>query len=218
MKILVVEDNQILSQNICRYLASEDIWSKALFEWKNVEYELSQHNYDCLILDLWLPDIDGLTLAERIRTNGKNLPILILTARNTLGDKSEWFHAGADDYLTKPFEYEELLMRIKALVRRNMSVKSNIIYIWDYSVDIDQKKVYQNEISIQMSHLEINLFIYLLQNKWKTISKEELLEKVWWEFDAFHMSRTVDVHIGYLRKKLWKNIIETIRGQWYLIP
>ncbi len=217
MKILIVEDNEILSQNIATYLKLENIQSKQLFEWGQVNYELTMNNYDLVILDLWLPDIDWLDICKKIRGSEKNIPILMLTARNTTQDKISGFQSGSDDYLTKPFDYEELLMRIHALIRRNFTVKSNKINIWDIELNIADKKVSLQWEEVHLSNLEIDLIIYLVQNKWKVISKEELLEKVWWEYDAYSMSRTVDVYIWYLRKKLGKDLIETIRGQWYLI-
>jgi len=217
MKILIVEDNEILSQNIATYLKLEDIQSKQLFKWEQVNYELTMNNYDLVILDLWLPDIDWIDVCKKIRDSEKNIPILMLTARNTTQDKISGFESWSDDYLTKPFDYEELLMRIHALIRRNFTVKSNKITMWDIELNIADKKVLLQWKEIHLSNLEIDLIIYLVQNKWKVISKEELLEKVWWEYDAYNMSRTVDVYIWYLRKKLGKDLIETVRGQWYLI-
>lgn len=217
MKILIVEDNEILSKNIATYLRLEDIESKQLFSWKNINYELTLCNYDLVILDLWLPDVDWLEVCKNIRNSEKNIPILILTARNTLKDKISWLNCWWDDYLTKPFDYEELLARIKALARRNYKVKSNEIKLWNIEINIDEKKVKLEWNDIHLSNLEIDLLIYLIHNKWKIIKKEELFEKVWWEYDAFTMSRTVDVYVWYLRKKLGKNIIETIRWQWYII-
>ena len=217
MKILIVEDNEILSKNIATYLKLENIDFKQLFLGKNVNYELTINNYDLIILDLWLPDIDWLELCKNIRNSGKNIPILILTARNTIENKIEWLNSWSDDYLTKPFDYDELLARIKALVRRNFSIKSNNIVLWNIEIDINEKKVKLNWSLVHLSNLELNLLIYLIQNKAKVISKEQLLEKVWWEYDNFNMTRTVDVYIWYLRKKLWKNIIKTVRWQWYII-
>ncbi|QFR39429.1 response regulator transcription factor [Candidatus Gracilibacteria bacterium 28_42_T64] len=217
MKILIVEDNEILSQNIATYLKLENIQSKQLFEGGQVNYELTMNNYDLVILDLGLPDIDGLDICKKIRGSEKNIPILMLTARNTTQDKISGFQSGSDDYLTKPFDYEELLMRIHALIRRNFTVKSNKINIGDIELNIADKKVSLQGEEVHLSNLEIDLIIYLVQNKGKVISKEELLEKVWGEYDAYSMSRTVDVYIGYLRKKLGKDLIETIRGQGYLI-
>lgn len=217
MKILIVEDNEILSNNIRDYLKLKWIESKQLYIWKNVNYELTLNSYDLIILDLWLPDIDWLEVCENIRNSSNNLPILMLTARATIEDKLAWFDSWADDYLLKPFDYEELLMRIKALTKRNFKIKNSFIELWDIHVDLKEKEVKLSWELIHLSKLEIELLIYLIHNKGTTISKEELLEKVWGEYDAFSMSRTVDVYIWYLRKKLWKNLIKTVRWEGYKI-
>lgn len=217
MKILIVEDNKILSNNIAKYLELEHIDSKQLFSWEWVNFELQSHDYDLVIMDLWLGEYDGIDVVQAIRQSGKSIPILILTARDTLKDKIAGFHSGADDYLTKPFNYEELLLRIQALIRRNFTVKSECIVTQNIEVDTSKKEVKMEGEKIHLSKLEYDLLIYLLNYKWKVITKKELLEKVWWEYDDFFPSRTVDIYVWYLRKKLNKDLIETVRGEWYLI-
>jgi len=222
MKILIVEDNKVLSNNIATYLKLENIETKQLFIGNEVNYELTMNSYDLVILDLWLPDIDWVDLCKNIRNSWKNIPILILTARNTIKDKIGWLQWWADDYLTKPFDYWELLVRIHVLLRREYNVKSDDIVI---NIDTDNKIAINNKLKevllnnkhIHLSNTEYELLIYLVQHKWNIISKEILLEKVWWEYDDFNQTRTVDVYVWYLRKKLWKNIIETVRWQWYII-
>lgn len=220
MKILIIEDNQILSNNISTYLKLKGIESKQLFIWRNVNYELISNDYDLVILDLGLPDIDWIKVSQDIRNSWKNIPILMLTARNTIKDKVSGFNAWADDYLVKPFEYEELLIRIKALVRRDFTIKStNIVFGKQKNIELDtnSKKILKDWNNIHLSNLELNLLIYLIHNKWKVISKEKLYKKVWWEYDEFKMSRKVDVYVWYIRKKLWKDIIWTVRWEWYII-
>jgi len=217
MRILIVEDNKILNDNIAKYLELEWIFSKQLFEWKDVNYELTINNYDLLILDLWLPDVDWIDICKQIRSSKKDIPILMLTARTAISDKKEWFNSWADDYLVKPFDYDELILRINALVRRSFSIKSENIKIWDIDIDLAKNIVLKSWKNLKLSSLEFDLLVYLARNTWKIISKEELLEKVWGEYDAFNMTRTVDVYIWYLRKKIDKEFIETIRGKWYRI-
>lgn len=217
MKILIVEDNKILSNNIAKYLELEGIVSTQLFSWEWVNFELQSHDYDLVIMDLWLWEYDGIDIVQKIRQSGKSIPILILTARDTLKDKIAGFHSGADDYLTKPFNYEELLLRIHALIRRNFSVKSECIVIQNIEVDTSKKEVKMDGKKIHLSKLEYDLLVYLLNYKWKVVTKKELLEKVWGEYDDFFPSRTLDIYVWYLRKKLNKDFIETIRGEWYLI-
>ncbi len=217
LNILLVEDNVIISNNISKYLELEWIKTKQLFNWEKVVFEVVSDQYDLVILDIWLWEQNWLDLCKKIRDIWKNIPILMLTARNNIDDKKTGFKNGADDYLTKPFDYEELLLRINALIRRNFTVKSSNIVLWDIEINLDTKKVTQNWADLHLSNLEIELLLYLIQNKTKVVSKKELLEKVWWEYDDFSMSRTIDVYIWYLRKKLWKDIVETVRWIWYII-
>lgn len=221
MKVLIVEDNKILSNNISAYLQLENIQTHQLFEWSKVNYELTINNYDLIILDLWLPDIDGVELCKKIRDSGKNIPILMLTARNTINDKISWLKSWADDYLTKPFDYEELIVRIEVLLRRNFSVKSENIQleIDGKTLEINKqlKQVSFDNKDIHLSNTEYELLLYLIQNKWNIIPKETLLEKVWWDYDDFNLSRTVDVYVWYLRKKITKSLVCTIRWEWYII-
>ena len=195
----------------------ENIQSKQLFTWASVALELVSDAYDIVILDIWLPDISGLEVCEHLRNSGNITPILMLTARSETSDKIKWLKSGADDYLTKPFDYEELIVRLHTLIRRNQSVKSDHIHIADLAINCATKTVLQSWEKRELSTTEFDLLCYLSKNKWKIISKEQLLEKVWWEYDAFSASRTVDVYVWYLRKKLWKDIIETKRWLGYII-
>ena len=217
MKVLIVEDNKVLSNNIRDYLKLEDISSKQLFEGQAVALELASEDYDVVILDIGLPDITGIEVCENLRRSWNITPILMLTARSETSDKITGLKSGADDYLTKPFDYEELLVRLHTLIRRNQSVKSEHITLGDIEIHCDTKTVIQDGEQRSLSTTEFDLLCYLSKNKWKIISKEELLEKVWWEYDAFSASRTLDVYVWYLRKKLWKDIIETKRWLWYII-
>ncbi len=143
----------------------------------------------------------------------------MLTSRWTKSDIIEWLNVWSDDYLVKPFDYNELLARLKSLTRRNLKNKSNTFIKYnDFEIDLVKKEVKKLNEKIKLSSLEYDLFLYLSQNRWKVISRKELYEKVWWEFDwDFMFSKTVDVYIWYLRKKLWKDTIETKVWFWYLI-
>jgi len=147
-----------------------------------VNYELDCDVYDLVILDLWLPDISWLEVCERIRHSQKNIPVLMLTSRSMIEDKKAWFNSWADDYLTKPFDYEELLLRINSLLRRNFSVKSNLIIIWDLQINETTKVVTFKGNNLDLSKLEFWLLLYLAHNKARVISKDIILEKVWWRF------------------------------------
>lgn len=132
--------------------------------------------------------------------------------------KIQWLDAGADDYIVKPFDYEELLARVKSMSRRNNTLKWNKLAFNDIEIYEDQMLVKQNGKEISLSKLEFGLLLYLAQNKWRALSKEQITEKVWGEIDLFKESRSLDIYVWYLRKKLWKDIIDTVRGVGYMIP
>ncbi|MDD3302458.1 MAG: response regulator transcription factor [Candidatus Gracilibacteria bacterium] len=217
MKILIVEDNKILSNNIYKFLELEGIQSKQIFDGIGIPLELKNDSYDLIIMDLGLGEQNGIDIIKQIRESNQNLPVLILTARDTIKDKINGFNSGADDYLTKPFNYEELILRINALIRRNYTNKNDITHIGSIEIDKNNKIITMNSTVIHLSKLEFDLLTYLVNYKGKIISKKELLEKVWGEYDDFFPSRTVDIYVGYLRKKLGKNLIDTIRGEGYII-
>jgi len=219
MKVLIIEDNEILSRNLVRFLALKNIHTDVSFDWKDWLAKASTKFYDVVILDINLPEIDWLEVCKRLREKGKDVPIIMLTSRSNKSDIIEWLDLWADDYLSKPFDYDELIARIKTLTRRNLKNKSNTkIIIWDYLINLEEIQVYKWKDKIKLSTLEFNLFKYLSQNKAKVVSRKEIYEHVWGEFDwDFMFSKTVDVYIWYLRKKLWKEIIETKKGFWYII-
>lgn len=217
MKVLIVDDNKILNNNISKYLEINDIASKQVFSWEKVLHYLSLENFDAIILDIWLPDISWIEVCKRVRESWKSIPIIFLTARDSINDKVKWLNIWADDYLTKPFDYEELIARLNSLVRRDYSQKSENIKIWELEINTNNNLVLYKNIEIKLSKLEYDLLLYLSHNKWKIVSKEELIEKVWWEYDAFSNSRTVDVYIWYLRKKITKGLVKTKRWIWYII-
>ena len=219
MKVLIIEDNEILSRNLVRFLSLKDIHSDVSFDWKNWLYKASINFYDVIILDINLPEKNWLELCKEFREKWKETPIIMLTSRSTKTDIIEWLNLWADDYLPKPFDYEELLARINTLARRNFKNKSNTkILVWEYMIDLEEIQVYKWEEKIKLSNLEFNLFKYLSQNKSRVVSRQDIYEHVWWEFEwDFMFSKTVDVYIWYLRKKLWKKITETKKGFWYII-
>lgn len=218
MKILIIEDNMSLSRNIIRYLSLKDIQAEASLDWKDGLHKASTKYYDAIILDINLPEMDGLQLCKSLREKEKDVPIIMLTSNSSKKDIVLWLDAGADDYLVKPFDYEELLARLKSLTRRNLKNKSTKIIFWDYEMDLEKVELKRNWEIISLSPLEFDLLKYFAQNKGKAITRQELYEKVWWEFDGdFMFSKTVDVYIWYIRKKLDRDIIITKKGIWYMI-
>ncbi len=218
MKVLIIEDNVQISANIVRYLSLQNISCEASLDWKNWVHKALINHYDVIILDINLPEINWIEVLKKLRERWKDTQVLILTSNSTKFDIISWLNLGADDYMTKPFDFEELLARLNTLNRRNLKNKSNIINFSWYTLNIEKTLLLKWTEIIKLSNLEFNLLKYLVQNIEKTISRQELYEKVWWEFDWDIMfSKTVDVYIWYLRKKLNPEIIETIKWVWYKI-
>ncbi len=219
MRVLVIEDNEILSRNLVRYLISRDIFAEAALVWDEWLRKAISKYYDIVILDINLPGINWLEICKQIREREKDVSIIMLTSRWTKEDIIEWLNTWADDYLVKPFEYDELLARMNAIVRRKMKNSSNtMIKIDDIELDLQKLEVKKNWEIVQLSKLEYDLFKYLAQNRWVALSRNDIYEKVWWEFQVdFMFSKTIDVYIGYLRKKLGKDLIETKKWFWFLI-
>ncbi|MFA5917145.1 MAG: response regulator transcription factor [Candidatus Gracilibacteria bacterium] len=219
MRVLVIEDNEILSRNLVRYLISRDIFAEAAMAGDDGLRKAISKYYDIVILDINLPGINGLEICKQIREREKDVSIIMLTSRGTKEDIIEGLNTGADDYLVKPFEYDELLARMNAILRRKMKNSSNtMIKIGDIDLDLQKIEVKKNGEIVQLSKLEYDLFKYLAQNRGVALSRNEIYEKVWGEFQVdFMFSKTIDVYIGYLRKKLGKDLIETKKGFGFLI-
>lgn len=219
MKILVVEDNEILWRNIVRYFSSKDIFTDLAIDWEIWLNKAIQNYYDIIILDINLPKINGIDICKTLREKEKDVSIIMLTSMWANTEVINWLDSWADDYLVKPFEYSELLARINAIVRRKMKNHSNtIITNWDIELNLEKVEVKKSWEVIKLSKLEYDLFKYLMQNKWKALSREDIYKVVWWEFqDEFMFSKTIDVYIWYLRKKLWRELIETKKWYWFLI-
>lgn len=219
MRVLVVEDNEILSRNLVRFLISRDIFAEAAMVWDEGLRKAATKYYDIVILDINLPGMNGLEICKALREKEKDVSIIMLTSNSRNEDIIDWLDSGADDYLVKPFEYSELMARMNAIMRRKNVNKSNTkVTIWDIELDLQKVEVTQEWKEVKLSKLEYDLFKYLAQNRWMALSRKEIYENVWGEFDGdFMFSKTIDVYIGYLRKKLWKDLIETKKWYWFLI-
>lgn len=219
MRVLVIEDNEILSRNLVRYLSLRDIFTECSYDGKDWLYKASTKYFDVIILDINLPSMDWLEICRELRAKAKDVSIILLTSRWASSDIVVWLDSGADDYLVKPFEYSELFARMNAIVRRKNINKSNtLITIWDIELNIQQVEVTKSWKAVALSKLEYDLFKYLAQNRWVALSRHDIYEKVWGEYDwDFLFSKTIDVYIGYLRKKLGKDLIETKKWFWFLI-
>jgi len=213
---LIVEDNELLAKNIKMILEMNQYKADIAYNTTQAEEKLTKNKYNLIILDINLPDKNWFELLKELRKNN-NSPVLILTSKNLIEDKVKWLELWADDYLTKPFDISELLARIKAILRRYNWVSNNLIKIKDLEIYPDQEKVIKNWHTIWLSSLEFKLLMYFIQNRWKILNRQEIYENVWWDFDTHMFSRTVDVYIWYLRKKLWKDLIKTKKWSGYFL-
>lgn len=178
---------------------------------------IEQNSYNLLILDLMLPGLDGMEVCVEIRRHRQSLPILMVTARDAVADRVDGLNSGADDYMTKPFEFPELLARVRALLRRHHVIKTSVIEIGDLVIDTTQKTVKRGAREILLTPREFTLLEALAQNAGAVLSKEEIAMKVW--EDEFTSSNTVEVHVKNLRRKLddegESKLIHTLHGMGY---
>lgn len=214
MKILVVEDEHKIANSIKKGLELEKYVVDVAYEGES-GYDLAiSEKYDVIVMDLMMPIKDGLTITKDLRANGNHTPILILTAKGELGDKIKGFENGADDYLVKPFAFEELLARIKALARRPEKINNNKLKVGNLELDSENFEVRKDGKLITLSRKEFSILEYLMKNQGKVISKDNIISYVW-DYDSDVLPNTVEVFIGYLREKIGKEKIKTIRGFGY---
>ena len=216
MRILVVEDEHKIANSIKRGFEQET-WATDVAYDGEKGYDLaSTEDYDVIVLDLMLPKMDGMEICRKLRGGEIHTPILMLTARGELGDKVEGLNSGADDYLVKPFAFEELLARVKALSRRPKETKNEILKTKDLTLNTNTFDVKRAGKIIELSRKEFALLEYLMRNAGKVVSKDNIIAHVW-DYESDILPNTVEVFVGYLREKLGKNVIKTIRGFGYKI-
>ena len=219
MKILVVEDDEIISDAIVEYLSDQHYAVEAAYDGKSAWDLLEVFTYDLILLDVMLPEMDGITLCRKLRNQGMDIPILMLTARDTLDNKIEGLDAGADDYLVKPFELEELSARIRALLRRGGATTAPILTWGKLSLDPSTCEVFFDEKELALSPKEYKLLEFFLRNGRRVFSRAQILEHLW-SFEQVPEEATVKAHIRGLRQKLESvgapsNLIETVYGLGY---
>jgi DNA-binding response OmpR family regulator len=220
MRILVVEDELKIANFIERGLKEEHFAVDVAYNGEKALYLVEIYPYDLIILDLILPDRDGLSICKEIRSRKIDTPILMLTARDALKDKVMGLDSGADDYLTKPFAFEELLARLRALLRRKRTEKTTILKIADLELDQITHKVKRSGKEINLTSKEYSLLEYLLLHANQIVTRTMISEHVWNEdFDSF--TNITDVYINYLRNKIDKDfsrqLIHTVRGVGYIL-
>ena len=216
MRLLVVEDEPTLNAQLKQALEDEGYVVDTAFDGEDAGFLGETEPYDLIILDIGLPQKDGLTVLEDWRSAGIGTPVLILTARDRWNDKVKGMDAGADDYVAKPFQMEEVLARARAILRRAAGLSSNLLTCGPIELDLKTNRVTDNGMAVRLTAQEYRVLAYLLTQSGKVISRTELTEHIY-DQDFDRDSNTIEVFIGRLRKKLSVNIIETVRGMGYRI-
>ena len=223
MRILVVEDEKKINDVIVKTLKKEKYGVDSCFDGEEALDYIFSVEYDIILLDIMLPKKDGFEVLKSMRKKGIKTPVLFLTARDQIEDRVRGLDLGADDYLVKPFAFEELLARIRVLLRKNSSSgedNGNVLKIANLTVDCNKHEVFRDDILIKLSAKEFSILEYMMRNKGRVVSKEKIEEHVW-DFDYEGGSNIVEVYIKFLRKKIDNDfspkLIHTIRRVGYVL-
>ncbi len=220
MRLLVIEDYRPLRQSLTKGLREAGFAVDTTGDGQEGLWYATGHEYDVIILDLMLPGMDGLEILKKIRTQGRKSHVLILTAKDTIQDRVTGLDLGADDYLVKPFAFEELLARVRALLRRGYRKKNPRIRVQNLQIDLTTQRVWRGQEEIKLTPREYALLEYLAMRAGQTVSRTDIWEHAY-EFNSSASSNVVDVYIGYLRKKIEQPgkppLIQTVRGRGYTL-
>ncbi len=205
MKVLLIEDSKLLQRSVGTALKKAGYAVDVTGDGKEGLWYAESNPYDAIILDLMLPGMDGLTLLHRLRTQGKNTHVLILTAKDTVADRVRGLQSGADDYLVKPFEFRELLARVKVLVRKpeQLAETVNVLVVGDLELDLEKKVAHRGNTYIELTAKEFSLLEYFMRNSGRVLSRIDIAEKVW-DIKFDFGTNVVDVYVNFLRKKIDK--------------
>ncbi len=218
MRVLIIEDDHKIAAALSRGLTQESFAVDIEYDGESGYGAASTLPYDIIILDRMLPEIDGVEVCERLRKQKIHTPIIMLTAKTSINDRVKGLNSGADDYLPKPFSFEELLARIRALLRRPKTAQSDELKVEDLVLNAQSASVTRGKKAIKLSSKEFALLEYLMRNQGQVLSKENIIDHVW-NFEADILPNNVEVYIGYLRGKIdkpfKKPLIQTIRGFGY---
>jgi DNA-binding response OmpR family regulator len=222
MRLLVVDDDDSLLKQIGQVLTGRRYIVETATNGEEALDKLFDTPFDAIILDIMMPKIDGLTVLEHARKAGIDTPVLMLTAKGDVAERVKGLDLGADDYLAKPFSLDELLARVRALLRRSGGQSKSVLQVYDLELDTVSRTVTRSGKPVELTPREFSIFEFLLHNKNRAVSRFSLAEHVWGDdFDPFSMSNFMDVHIKNLRKKIGDSgqggIIRTIRGVGYII-
>ncbi|NNE24625.1 MAG: response regulator transcription factor [Rhizobiales bacterium] len=216
MRILIVEDEQAIAQDVASVLDAAGFVSEISLSGEDGWYKGGTEEFDAIILDLGLPKLDGLSVLKRWRAEGQNVPVLILTAQGNWDQRVEGFEAGADDYLPKPFRMEELVARLRAILRRSSGASAPKISVGSFTLDTNQMRVFNNGQPIQLTPLEYRLFSFLVHHRGQTVSKQMLNDHVY-ALNHERSDNSIEALVRRVRQKLGRDVIETQRGFGYLI-
>lgn len=214
MRVLIVEDEPNLLRQLRTVLEGAGYAVDTASDGEEGHFLGSTENYDAVVLDLGLPEIDGLTVLDRWRKEGRTTPVLVLTARDSWSDKVAGLDAGADDYLAKPFQTEELVARLRALIRRSSGLATSVLSAGKVRLDGRSGRVTVDGVPVKLTAQEFKLLSYLMHHKGKVISRTELIEHIY-DQDFDRDSNTIEVFITRIRKKLGPDLITTTRGLGY---
>lgn len=220
MRILIAEDEKDLNRILRGRLETERYSVDACFDGREAWEYLQSAEYDAVVLDIMMPEMDGLQVLKKMRSKGDGTPVLLLTAKDSVEDRVNGLDAGANDYLVKPFAFEELLARIRVLLRKPQEVPKTCYTVADLEVHTDTHKVFRAGREIRLSGKEFALLRYMVQNQGIVLSRDRLEEHLW-NFDYAGGSNVIDVYIRYLRKKIDEGcstkLIHTVRGAGYVL-
>jgi len=220
MRLLLVEDYRPLRESLTKGLRETGFAVDSTGDGEEGLWYARSNDYDVIILDLMLPGLDGLSILKKLRAEGRQSHVLILTAKDTVDDRITGLDLGADDYLVKPFAFQELLARVRALLRRSYRTKNPLIEVGDLRIDLAVQRVWRGGAEIGLTPREYALLEYLVVRAGQVVSRTDIWEHVY-EFNSSASSNVVDVYVGYLRKKIDRPdrspLINTVRGRGYML-
>ncbi|PTL40156.1 response regulator transcription factor [Alkalicoccus saliphilus] len=220
-KILIVEDEQKIARVLQLELEYEGYAAESVYDGMEAWQQIQNNDYSLFILDVMLPGLSGIELLRRIRRTNKDIPVLMLTARDATVDKVTGLDQGADDYVTKPFDMEELLARVRVLMRRNSRKSADEkLQFQEVEINLPRREAKRGSEKLDLTPREYDLLVFLMENPYRVLSRDQLLERVW-GFDYQGETNVVDVYIRYLRQKLDKpfsvHYLHTVRGVGYVL-
>lgn len=220
MRILVVEDARDMNRLMVRTLSKAGYSVDGCFDGQEALEHLPGAEYDAIILDVMMPRLDGFSLLQKLREQGNEIPVLLLTARDAVEDRVKGLDLGADDYLVKPFAFDELLARIRAMTRKKSGNRSNLFTLADLTVDVERRTVTRGGKSIELLPKEFTILEHMIRNRGIVLSREQLEDRIW-NYEYSGNSNNIDVYISKLRKKIDagfdRRLLHTIRGVGWVL-